>query len=140
MNKQIPKYKLLKTKKTLHKKAWALMSKYVRISSADWKGNVKCYSCGTTLNWKQANAGHRYHGKLDFDFRNIKVQCVSCNLYNSGNLGEYEKHIIRDHGIEWSDRLCRDAHEKMNNYSIKELEDIIEYLKKLLKQYGDDAK
>jgi len=115
-------------RKTLHKKAWKLMSEYVRSKDADFQGYTKCYTCHKMINWKEANAGHRHHGKLDFDERNIKCQCVQCNLHLSGNLGEYERHLITDYGLEWSNQLKLDANTHLG-YQISDLKAIIDDLK-----------
>jgi hypothetical protein len=115
-------------RKTLHNKAWKLMSEYIRRKDADWKGNVKCYTCYKTLHWKEAHCSHRWHGRLDFDERNQKPCCVKCNTYLSGNLGEYERHLITDHGLDWSNQLKSDANTHQG-YSISDLKAIIGDLK-----------
>lgn len=74
---------------------------------------------------KESQQGHRHHGKLDFDRRNINLQCVRCNKYLSGNLGNYERRQIEEHGIKWVKRLEIDA-ARHPGYSINDLEKIME--------------
>ena len=127
---KIPKYKLLKKKKTLHKKAWGLYSIYRRSSEADFQGYVECYTCLKKIPWQEAHLGHFLHGKLDFDTRNTKIQCCGCNTFKDGNLGEYAQRLIEENGLEWLKQLKKDA-VKGNDYSIEELEDIINVVTKL---------
>src|SRR6185295_6730992 len=77
----------------LHKKAWALFSEYVRRSS---KGI--CFSCGARKHWKELDAGHYIHGRLDYDELNIHAQCTYCNRYLHGNLGKYAERLLARHG------------------------------------------
>jgi len=100
------------------------MSKVVRE-----KDNNTCFTCGSK--WWTMNAGHRHHGKLSFDFRNIHCQCVHCNLYLSGNLWTYERNLIEKYWMEWTKQLERDAWKKWDGYSIEELEVIIKELTEL---------
>lgn len=92
-------------RKKLHKECWKMMSEVVRRKGADIDGMQECYTCLGSFHWKSMNAGHRFHNKLDFDFDNIHPQCVYCNKYLDGNLGEYERHLIYDYGLEFSRNL-----------------------------------
>jgi len=105
------------------------MSLHVRIRD---KGI--CYTCGVQKEISEMQAGHRHHGKLSLDERNIHCQCVKCNMYLSGNLGAYERRLIEEYGLEWSKQLERDAWLKGDNYSFEELEARIEELKELTKK------
>lgn len=111
-----------------------MMSELVRRQGTDWKGYGKCYTCGNVIHWKEANAGHRYHGKLDFDLRNLKRQCVHCNKYQHGNLGAYEMKLQEEYGMEWCKQLEKDAWEKGNKYSMDELREIEIILKNELEK------
>ena len=120
----------IKSRSKIFKDTWKLMSFWIRKKEADYRDYVHCYTCDIVLNYKQANAGHYNHNKLDFDPRNIKVQCVRCNKYLRGNLGKYAERLIREHGQEWLDQLNKDCAEKGNSYKIPELLEIQESLKK----------
>ncbi len=78
--------------KTLKRKAWDTFSKWVR------ERDKMCVTCGSrnTL----LNAGHFWHGVLDFDEMNINAQCIGCNNYKSGNLAPYSVYLINKYGIE----------------------------------------
>ena len=96
-------------RKKWHKKTWKIVSEIVRRKDADFAGNVACYTCGKSYHWKEMNAGHWKHGVLDFDMRNLKVQCTRCNLRLSGRLDVYTLNLIKDYGIEWVRTLSNDA-------------------------------
>ena len=89
-------------KNTLKKKAWDTFSRWIR------NRDGKCVTCNakTTL-----QAGHFYHGVLDFDEININAQCARCNEWLHGNLAIYSNYLIAEHGID-EFRKLEDRHYK----------------------------
>lgn len=81
----------------LRRKAWDVFSKWIRERD---KICVTCGSRNTVL-----NAGHFWHGVLDFDEININAQCTGCNNYKSGNLAPYSIYLINKYGIEEFQKL-----------------------------------
>ena len=73
----------------LHRKAWDVFSRWIR------NRDQLCVTCGSRGN---LNAGHFWHGVLDFDEININAQCTKCNNYMSGNLAPYSIYLIRKYG------------------------------------------
>jgi len=122
-------------KKTLMNKAWKLMSEWTRKRD---KG--ECYTCGKRDDLSSMHAGHRHHGKLNFDERNIHTQCAGCNTYLHGNLGIYERRLIQELGIEGAKQLEADAWEKGNNYSVEELGEIMKDLTNKIKELDYENK
>jgi hypothetical protein len=120
-------------KKKWHKKAWNIFSKYVRRRSADFRGYTECYTCLKQFDWKELHAGHRHHNKLDFDERNINPQCAKCNTYLHGNLGNYERHLIEDYGLEEVKKLEQKANQH-KGYSTEDLKTIFEKYTELYNQ------
>ena len=118
------------TKKSLWKKTWKVFSQYIRQREADFNGYVYCYTCGAYIHWKEANAGHRYHNRGDFEPLNVRIQCVRCNKWKHGNLGIYERKLIEELGIVGSKNLEKKVNKII--YSYKDLEEIYEKYKKLL--------
>ena len=118
--------KKLKPLKSLKKKAWKLQSLWLREKAANFQGYAPCFTCEKLFPWKELQVGHFHHGKLDFDLRNLKLQCIACNHYRSGNLGVYGIKLYRIYGLDWLKELEKDANKKGNDYSRKELEEIIE--------------
>ena len=105
--------KLKEIVKDYKKLAWTQISRYVRYTSSikDDQGRVQCYTCPKILLPSEADCGHFKHDKLDGDLRNLRIQCSKCNRYLSGNLSEYRKNLVRDHGEEWVQQLERDSSE-----------------------------
>jgi len=91
------------------RKTWKVMSEWVRRKDADWRGFNECYTCGKTSHWKELHAGHFQHGKLDFDERNLRPQCTSCNTYSGGKLDNYTLRLIQENSFEWVEKLKSDA-------------------------------
>jgi 5-methylcytosine-specific restriction endonuclease McrA len=110
-------------RKSLHKKAWKLMSLYVR------KRDGRCVTCGSTSNLQ---AGHFFHGALDFDFQNISTQCSGCNKYKHGNLIKYAIYLQKKYGYDIVEELERKSN-IVHKHTIEELEAIINNLNYLLK-------
>jgi hypothetical protein len=109
------------------KRAWTLWSIYIRKKGADERGINTCYTCGRRYHWKALNAGHYRHDSHDFDERNVKAQCVHCNLGESGRADQFYLHLVKDYGVEIADQLR--LRKKWNDYSIHELEEIIKKYK-----------
>jgi len=131
--KRIRKEKDRNSYRYLHKKAWTLFSKCIRIEGADEDGITYCYTCGLRFHWKKLQAGHFHHGRLDFDRRNIKKQCPRCNKWKSGELALYGTKLTQELGVDGMQRLLLDANTK--RYTITELKQIIEDCKKELEKY-----
>ena len=110
-------------KKKLFKKAWELQKQRLR-KRANFQDLIECYTCYKLIPVKESQCGHFWHGKLDLDLRNIKIQCSGCNLFKHGNLTTYASRLIREHGQEWFLELDRDA-SRDRGYTIEQLQEII---------------
>lgn len=106
----------IKDRKKLKKKAWDTFSIWIR------SRDRRCYTCDKQVwdeelgEWtiKGLQAGHFWHGVLDFDEVNIHAQCVKCNHFNSGRLAEYSTRLLRDIGKKEFNAL-----EKRKNQAMK---------------------
>lgn len=78
-------------KRSLRDKAWKVFSKFIR------ERDKTCVTCETG---NADNAGHFWHGVLDFDEENVNGQCVRCNKWLSGNLSEYAIYLIKKLGLK----------------------------------------
>lgn len=124
-------------------KLWKLMSEYIRLRDADWRGNVKCISCGKTYNYKQVHAGHYFPrtsgNELYFYENNIHGQCIYCNLHLHGNLHWYRKNLIEKIGQAELDNMEQMAIRAKCGKGIKisdsEYEQTYNYYKVAIKQY-----
>ena len=128
MRKRIKGSKLPKVKelKKLHAKLWKIFSEYVRRKSG---GN--CYTCGAIKDWRELDAGHYLHGRLDYSEYNVNAQCTKCNRFLHGNLGRYAEKLIRQYGEDRINALRQEA-AQVKKWTIEELEaKIEEYQEKL---------
>lgn len=120
------------TRSSLVKKLDTVFSQYTRLSNADNNGYCTCVTCNKTFHWKEIQAGHfmsRKHYSTRWDERNVKTQCVACNVYRAGEQYKYSLFL----GSEVANVLYLQSKEivKFTNY---ELEDMInDYSEKLKK-------
>ena len=121
--KSVKKPLIKRSRPYLQKRAWKAWSKHIRTEGGKKEFNV-CYTCGKKSHYKDLDAGHFHHNKLDFDARNIHPQCAGCNRYRNGMLHIYETKLSQELGVEGMAKLILDANTKM--YSKQELVDIIE--------------
>jgi len=121
-----------KLKKKLMRKAWGLMSEWIRRKDALKSGQTVCYTCRKMDHYKNMHCGHLFHGKLDLDERNLKCQCPHCNLYLSGNHVLYTLRLVDEIGVEGVQEVKREANIRGNNYTVEELELIIADLEQKL--------
>jgi len=115
------------SKKGLHQKLWLLQGQQIKKREANFQGRVQCFTCFEWIPVKEAQIGHFWHNKLDFDERNLKIQDVKCNHFLGGNLGRYAARLIKENGIEWYEQLERDKNQ-FKGYGLKDLKEIQERL------------
>lgn len=114
--------------KKWHAKTWVLMSELVRRKDAGFAGYNECFTCERSFPWQELHCGHFQHGKLDFDERNLKPQCPSCNTYHAGRLDVYAAKLVKMHGLEWVESLIDEAH-KHSGYSLNEIKETYSHIK-----------
>lgn len=121
-----------KSTRTLRKKAWGLVSQYVRRIAADAHGLVACYTCDGPHFWKDMECGHYIHKDcLDYNLDNLRAQCNCCNRRLHGNLGVYAERLIKEIGMERVLAL-RELAKQLKKFNVIELEEIILDLKEKL--------
>lgn len=123
------KKKKLKSLKNLKDEAWDLQSKHIRQEGADDDGFTHCYTCGIRKHWKELQAGHYIHNRLDFERNNLRKQCVRCNKWLRGNLGVYGERLIKEIGLETVEKMRLYSYQKGNNYTRLEVNEIIKTYK-----------
>lgn len=125
----------VKTTTLLKKELDFLVSRYVRLSAANKRGYVLCYTCGKRAKWNDGmQCGHfirRQYLATRFDLKNLKVQCIGCNIYGDGKMVEFAKNLEAETpGIVA--QLYRDAQKIVKDYPYSE--EIARY-KELLKKF-----
>jgi len=99
--------------KTLKKKLYELVQRYVRLRDSDKYWWWHCISCGKRVRWDKADWGHyisRANMSTAFNPYNIHLQCKGCNWMLWWNLIEFRKNLIKKIGETEILRL-----EKMKN-------------------------
>ena len=94
---------------TAKKAAWDWLSKCIRYSHASDGIHAACVTCGTVKPWTQLHAGHFVPKKagsmVAFMPENIHPQCPRCNMFEAGNLHNYDIYMEREYGRGVIDRL-----------------------------------
>jgi hypothetical protein len=121
------------TRSKLVKKLDVVFSQYIRLSNADKNGYCTCVTCSKKFHWKEIQAGHfmsRKHYSIRWDERNVKPQCVACNVYRAGEQYKYSLYL----GNNLSQKLLEESRElrKFTNIELEEMiSDYSDRLKKL---------
>jgi hypothetical protein len=117
----VPK-KLSRSK--LVKKLDTVFSKYIRKKNADHKGYCTCITCGKKHLWDSGkiHAGHfqsRKFYSLRWSERNVKPQCVGCNMFRQGEQYKYSLFLGKDE----AEVLYLKSKEtvKFTNYELEEM-------------------
>lgn len=97
-----PKRAKLPSLRSLLRRLDQVFSIYIRTRGAV-NGVARCVTCSWSGPVANCHAGHfikRQHTSTRYDERNVHPQCVSCNLYKSGNLIEYYEFMLKAYGPE----------------------------------------
>ena len=121
----MPKTAKKPTRSKLVKNLDVVFSQYVRLSNADSRGFCTCVTCGKQGHWKTGGiqAGHfisRKHYSTRWDERNVKPQCVACNVYRAGEQYKYSLYL--------GNNLAEELYSKSKNivkFTNVELEELI---------------
>ena len=108
----------------------AIFNKFTRLRDGNY-----CLACGRTITGQVHASHYRSVGAcpaLRFNEDNVHSGCVSCNLFNSGNILEFRLGLIRKIGIERVEFLEQDHPPK--KYLISELVAIRKKYSKLCKE------
>jgi len=83
------------TRSKLIKKLDTIFSRWVRLSNSV-NEICTCVTCGKESHWKDIQAGHfisRKHYSTRWDERNVKPQCVGCNVFKYGEQYKYSLYL-----------------------------------------------
>ncbi len=130
------KYKPLTPRKILD----GLVSKCVRLGSADKEGMVLCVTCGRSFHWKVIQCGHfqkRGNTSTRYDLKNLGPQCEDCNCFKDGENELFAKFIDEFYGPGTADMLRAQARQIERYYPYQqEIEKWKGVYKKLLEDRG----
>lgn len=86
----------------------AIVSKVVRLGSANTQGFVRCATCPAVKHWKEMQCGHfQKRGNLmtRYDMQNLAPQCEDCNCFKDGEQEVFAKFIDNFYGPGTADSL-----------------------------------
>lgn len=78
-----------------------VFSLFIRLRDSDHRGIGRCISCGKSVHYKNADAGHyvsRSHTSTRWDEQNVNLQCKECNQIHYGALTDYANGLVRKYG------------------------------------------
>ncbi len=121
------------TRSKLVKKLDNIFSQYIRLSNSK-DGNCTCVTCGKIGDWKNGGiqAGHfqsRKHYSTRWDERNVKPQCVGCNMFKAGEQYKFSLYL----GQQLSEELLQESR-KIRKFTSVELEEMADYYSSKIKK------
>ena len=126
-----------KLKKELDK--W--FSLYIRLRSANEYGMVQCFTCGVVRGYKDGmQNGHfqsRKHMATRFDEENCQVQCIKCNIFDSGQQYLFSLRLDEKYGEGRAEELEHLARTTLK-ISRAEYEDYISYYKNIVENLKEE--
>ena len=131
MRKPVTKSKKKKSIHQLKRELWKHFSLYIKL-----RDKYICFTCGKHCEKDSVNSGHFYHGKSVesyTDEKNVNCQCISCNMYKSGNLAVYAGKLIDKYGVNIISELSVKRH-TIKKWVRVELENDIEDYKTKIKE------
>ena len=131
---------MVKTISKLKKKLDTIFSFYIRLRSADDKGNNQCCTCGKIDNWRNLQCGHfvsRKHIATRFHELNCFPQCVACNIFRNGEQWKFGQFLDRNIEEGISEELIVLGHTTLK-ISKAEYEEKISYYKDLVEKLKKD--
>ena len=123
------------TRSKLVKKLDNIFSQWVRLSNSK-NGNCTCVTCGKVGDWKSGGiqAGHfmsRKHYSTRWDERNVKPQCVGCNMFKAGEQYKFSLYL----GQQLSEELLQESR-KIRKFTSDELEEMVVHYSKEVEKYS----
>lgn len=91
----------------------SIVSRVIRLGSADDNGMVLCVTCGKKFHWSVIQCGHfqkRGNMSTRYDMKNLAPQCEECNCFNDGENDKFADFIDSFYGIGTADSLREQAH------------------------------
>lgn len=110
-----------------------VFSQYIRLKYSDENGYCRCISCGKIHFWKDIQCGHymsRRYMSTRWSEDNTRPQCVSCNIFNQGNIQMFRRALIKEIGEQRVDLIEARARQETCKYSEFEYSVMIKDFKK----------
>jgi hypothetical protein len=99
-------------------------SMFIRLRDSNEDGLGTCCTCGVMKPVKQMDCGHfikRQHMATRFSEVNCAIQCKKCNAFEQGRNEDFERYLIKKHGIDKVNMLKLPQTRKMTLYDVNYL-------------------
>lgn len=83
-------------------------SVYRRLVDADYRGYVRCCTCGAPFFWKEIDCGHYISRAIKltrWEVKNTSPQCKKCNRYLNGQPHLFRQYLVDRYGLEEVKRI-----------------------------------
>lgn len=123
-----------KTTSQLKKEADRVFSIFIRLKYSNPDGYTTCYTCGKYGHYKEFQCGHfipRHCLILRYDERNVRVQCVGCNVWGRGRVADFG-YNLEDETPGITTELFKESQKIVKDFPYQEI--INKYGKHLLHQ------
>ena len=123
--------------KALKDKAWVQFSRYIRLKYSDQNGVCKCITCGKSMHWKEAQAGHGIPGRsagILFLEEIVRPQCYRCNVPMRGMQEVFIPYLIDMYGRDGYESFMRLKH-SAGKFTQETLEAMRDEFKRMADEY-----
>ena len=97
----------------------SIVSKVVRLGSADENGMAICCTCEQAFHWTEIQCGHfqkRANTATRYDPKNLAAQCEICNCFNNGEEEKFAQFIDDYYGPGTADELRAKARTVVDDF------------------------
>ena len=110
--KKIKKIKKL-TPRQIQDKLWVECRRLADTLYKGQNGTYTCFTCDKPISGSNKHLGHFIPSStcgafLRYDLRNLRWQCMNCNVWGGGQGAIYYRRMVEQHGQEYVDQLFLD--------------------------------
>ena len=106
----------------LQRKLWEVCRKIALIRAQNRSGHVFCFTCDSgPLSGSNMQLGHFIPKSvcgayLKYDLRNLRFQCMRCNIHGGGMGAEFYRRLVETEGKAYVDQLFQDKNKIVKAY------------------------